>query len=174
MLMTSYDLEQTGCGNGTNPTMSNSSGLTVSDEEDQQRRLGRAESQALVRLKILVLAFFVLAAIGVSLTAYYYTTNAEHNVFATRFEAQANKVVDSIGRTMDHTLAALDALSVNLASFSRYSNSTWPFVTMPNFAVHVAKIRALSMTTVVTKLHLVTKEDRPKWEQYTASNHGWM
>jgi hypothetical protein len=62
---------------------------------------------------------------------YTYVSGSEQAEFEDDFHADAFKVFESIGKSMDVTIGAVDALVVSMVSFARYSNSSWPFVTLP-------------------------------------------
>jgi len=64
--------------------------------------------------------------------------------FEEQFLDDAHKVLEAVGSSLYLTLGAIDALVDSMISFAHYTNQTWPFVTIPDFAVRSAKIRSLS------------------------------
>jgi hypothetical protein len=69
---------------------------------------------------------------------------------------------------------SFDSLAVSTISLARATNQTWPFVTLPDFAVRMAKILPLSRTFVMYMLPLVTPSQRDEWEAYTVQNDYWV
>jgi hypothetical protein len=71
-------------------------------------------------------------------------------------------------------MGLLDSLSVLFVSFSRITNQTWPYVTMPDFAVRMAKILPLTDAISVNLLPIVHASDRREWEEYSVANDQWV
>jgi hypothetical protein len=57
---------------------------------------------------------------------------------------------------------------------ARATNQTWPFVTIPSFAIRATKARLQSDAFCLQVYPLVTKEQRPEWEKYSLANQGWV
>jgi hypothetical protein len=72
------------------------------------------------------------------------------------------------GQNLDRIFLASDAFAVSAASHAAHTNQTWPFVTIPNFAVRAEKIRSLCGAVYVNTYHTVEQEQRGEWERYTA------
>lgn len=117
---------------------------------------------------------FDLQTIGVAIAIYYYTSNDEQDAFTEHFFDESQKVLDALGGEMDRSLGVVDAFVVGLVSHARSSNQTWPFVTLPDFAVQAAKTRCLSKSSVMNLYNLVTDDDRERWQNYSLSNDGWV
>jgi hypothetical protein len=100
-----------------------------------------------------------------------YATASEAARLRHQFESDANKVLEAIGSGLEKTLSAMDSLAVTLVAFAQYSNSTWPYVTMPNFVVTVAKILLL---TGINVLSIVQPHQRVPWERYSRANDTWV
>jgi hypothetical protein len=63
------------------------------------------------------------------------------------------KVFDAVG-TLDLTLGAVDNFIVKAVSYAKYSNSTWPFVTIPDFAVKLPNSSVALPPFIATCIHL--------------------
>lgn len=86
-----------------------------------------------------------------------------------QFTSDANKIQTSVAITMRTTLSAVNSLAANFVAIQKASNSTLPFVTVPNLPLQAAKLKAQSY---VMGLHyVITDEERSDWEEY-ASRHG--
>jgi hypothetical protein len=109
----------------------------------------------------------ILFALG----TYFYTTNAETDEFEKQFNEDAIKVLQSLGESLDKAIAGVDAMVLNMLSYARDTNQTWPYVTIPDFEARSAKFLALTNAVVFLQFMLITPETRDKWEAYTAE-HG--
>ena len=76
--------------------------------------------------------------------------------------------------TLDRTLEAVDSFVVTTASYAEATNSSWPFVTIPNFAVRIAKIRTLAKAVYVGQLQYVSEDQRRAWQNYSMQHSSWV
>ena len=76
--------------------------------------------------------------------------------------------------SLDSTFGSLDSLATGLVSYAKASNQTWPFVTVPDFAIHAAKMISNCDAIIVGVLALVATEKRAQWERYTITNNQWV
>jgi hypothetical protein len=53
-------------------------------------------------------------------------------------------------------------------------NQSWPFVTLPNYGMHVSKILPVSKAIYIFVNPLVTPENRREWESYALDNQHWV
>jgi hypothetical protein len=143
-------------------------------EEGNEEAFATVETKAVFWLKLTVLGVLVASAVGVALTVFYYTSNAESERFEDRFSGDATKVFEAVGGSLDFSLGAVDSFVVGLVSFARYANLTWPFVTVPDYGVKAAKLRGLSKAFSVGHYLLVTTEKRADWEKYSIENDAWV
>lgn len=154
---------------------SSASSSDLASEKSDGDDLGQKESKTVLHLRVLLLVFLALAAFGVALSVYFYTSKMEQKNFEKAFEDHAAKVLDALGGSLDLTLGAIDSYVIGLVSFARHaSDMDWPFVTLPDQAVRWAKIRTLSKAVAINQYHVVTKEQRLKWENYSIHNDGWV
>jgi flagellar basal body-associated protein FliL len=142
--------------------------------DKEEAKIAAAETRAVFRLKIFVISFLVASAIGVALVVYYFTSNAEESDFEEKFQDNAGKVLEALGSSLDLTLGAVDNYVVTLVSFARFTNATWPYVTVPDYGIRAAKIRSLSKAVLISQYHFVTTEQRTTWENYTSQNSAWV
>jgi hypothetical protein len=136
--------------------------------------IGASATRTLVKLKIAVLLFMVATAVGVSVLVYKHISQVEQDALEEQFGECASNVFHEVGEGLNQALGALDAFVVNLVSFARYSNSSWPYVTLPDYAARIASIHAFSQAVLVSQYHFVSTEQRVTWEKYTGDNDGWM
>jgi hypothetical protein len=135
---------------------------------------GSELTKGVIRLKLSVLFVLISSAIGVSVFTYIYLTQIELKSYQAQFEDDASKVMEAIGGNIDKTLSALDSIAVTLVSHAQATNQTWPFVTLPNFAVRMAKVLPQSQAVILNVIPVVTPEQRDQWEKYSVENDGWV
>ena len=155
------------------------------DDGEQDDTFAHTETKAICHLKLVLLIFLLLAALGVALAAYFFTGNAENDNFEHHFSDNALKVLDAIGGSLDLTMGAIDSYVIALVSLARFTNMTWPLVSFPNHAVQMAKLRTFSKSVEIKQYHLVPADadvaasdnqtsPRLQWEQYSIENDGWV
>jgi hypothetical protein len=142
--------------------------------EELQRSIAKRESKAVVRLRILVGLALIMAAVGVSVGVYFYTSIAEQDEFEQRFYASAEKIFESVGFALDRSLGVMDFFVVNLVVTAKHNNQTWPFVTMPDFCVRIAKSLSMSKAVFTSVYPMVLDSEKDAWEKYSAANDGWL
>ena len=146
----------------------------ANDDDAYQNAIAKAETQAVKRLKLVVLGVLTLLAVGVALAVYYYTSGAEQVQFEDAFQGDASKVLEGLGSSLERTIGGLDLFAAMIVSVARATNQTWPFVTIPNFPLIASKIRLLSQTVLLTLYPIVTQEERSEWEAYSTQNDAWV
>jgi hypothetical protein len=149
-------------------------GETTPTSEETEESIAKNETKAVRSLKFVVFAVMILSTIGVALAVYFYISGSETAEFESEFTDAANKVLEGIGASLYKTLGAVDAYTVSIVSFARATNQTWPFVTIPDFAVRTAKVRSLSDSVVISYYPLVSPENRDEWEVYSIANEAWV
>lgn len=79
-----------------------------------------------------------------------------------------------IGITFEQTLGSTDAFITQLVAYARYSESQWPFVTMPAFAIHATKLLKLSRAFYFSVYPFVEPWQRDEWQKYAKDSDGWI
>jgi hypothetical protein len=141
---------------------------------EEQEEIAKSETTAVFWLRLAVLLVMTLSAVAVALSVYFYTSGSEQDEFETQFTSDSIKVLESVGLTLDTTFGAADAFVLKLVAYARYSNSSWPYVTLPAHAVQAAKLLSLSKAFYVSQSHLVSEEQRALWEPYSVANNAWV
>lgn len=132
------------------------------------------KTQAVRGLRVILVLVLVGTAIGFALTAYRYVSNSEVAQFETQFTDEADKIMNAIGTNLAKTFTIFDGLAVTMVSSALAANETWPFVTLPNFAMRLSKVLPLSDAFVVTVLPIVSPRDHDEWEAYSLKTDGWV
>jgi hypothetical protein len=137
-------------------------------------KISHRQTRDVRRIKLVVALVLIASAIGVALSAYLYVTWSEETQFERQFEDDSEKIFQAVRNSIDRTFGALDGLAVSLVSYARDTNKTWPFVTLPNFAIRMSKIVPFTDAFNVQIVPFVTNETRADWEKYAAENLGWI
>jgi hypothetical protein len=146
----------------------------LKSESTMDEAIAKNETNTVFRMKIIVYLVLLFSAIAVSTAFYFYTAGNEESQFEKRFEADANKVLDDVGSSIERTLGSFDSLAVTLVSFAHANNMSWPFVTLPNVAVTLSKILPQTNGAYISINPVVTPEQRKKWEEYSFENQFWV
>eukprot|EP00977_Amphora_coffeiformis_P014429 scaffold4042_cov165-Amphora_coffeaeformis.AAC.9 len=126
------------------------------------------------KMRLLVIAVLAAATSLAGLGVFYLTYTTEKTKFEDDFQANADKVMSALSESVDTTFTAMDSLAVTIVSYATLTNSTWPYVTLPDFEVRSAKIRALSKVVVLNLYMRVPGEQRTSWEAYAMENNFWV
>jgi hypothetical protein len=143
-------------GNHTKPTQEENSESTLAGRETRQLRK--------VRLAFLTLLILTAAGIGYALTTIIRKDEAD--AFEAKFVDQATKVIDSFHTSAHLKLGALESLSIAATSYANFKNETWPFVTLPDFALRGGDARSLAHSVSVALYPRVPANQRTEWEEY--------
>jgi hypothetical protein len=146
----------------------------IEENTKTELTLGRDETQAVLRLRFLVISALVCATAVVSFLIFLVTKDAETEQFKAAFDGSAAKVVETFQAIIGQKMGAITSLAVSATSYARSQNDPWPFVTMNDFQQRAATARSLSDALFMEVLPLVTDEDRLKWEEYSLENMGWL
>jgi hypothetical protein len=140
----------------------------------QDAALGKRESEQIHRFKFLVLLILLLSAVVVASFVNIYVKKKEQSQFEEKFRTDAIKILDTVSNSIDRTLIPMDSLAVDLVSYARATNATWPCVTLPNFALRMSKALPQTDAMVIQFLPIVKPSQRKKWEHYVSQNCFWL
>lgn len=143
-------------------------------KKSEKDEIARAETQRILLLRGIFFVFLLLASVGVSVGVYFFLRTNEEQRFQEKFDDTGSKLLEAIGTVLENTLTATDTFAVAATIFARSSNSRWPFVTIPEYAVQGSKLRSLSKIFLLSVYHYVEHEERSEWENYTRANDAWV
>jgi hypothetical protein len=144
-------------------------------EQKKDEEIARKEHRAVIFWKVLVALVLLGCTIGTALAMHRYASSNEQSRFEETFQVDAQKVEEAIYVHLLRTMGSLDALAANMVSFAAATNQSWPFVTVPDFAIQTSKIRSLSSGLLyINHLPLVQPEERLEWERYSMENSDWV
>jgi hypothetical protein len=146
------------------------------DQEDTREAatLGRDESRHIYRFKIVFILIILSVAVVSSSCVYVFIKKAEQSRFEQKFNKDAANIFLSVRNSIYNSLLLLDSLSVALVSSAKAKNEEWPFVTIEDYGVRVAKMLPLTDAFLTTLLPVVTPANRVKWENYSRTHNGWV
>jgi len=142
---------------------SGASGATQVAEVADDDKIGR---RAIFWLRIVLLLVLCALVAGVAATVYQLVANNETRAFEAAFRDDSAKILGGLAGSLDLTLSAVDNFVVSLSSYANASNETWPFVTLPHYAVQMAKLRSICKALYMAYAPLVTAANRAEWERY--------
>lgn len=82
------------------------------------------------------------------------------------------QIVDELEFSVQQSINSIDSLASTIVSLAHASRQKFPFVTIPEYGVHVAKM--LSTTAAITTNYVPvvsTGTQRNEWEQYSSSGN---
>jgi hypothetical protein len=86
----------------------------------------------------------------------------------------ARDIKESVKYNSLGVLAQIEALSTEITSYALNSNSTWPFVTLPDFNLRVANKNRAGNAEMVIFSPIVKMKQKTAWEAYAISYQGWI
>jgi len=149
---------------------SDKNGGTTGHDSLSAESLALEETQAVRRLRVAVLSVLVLSGIVMSAGVFLYSHNQELENFTTAYEDSAQQVIDAFHDTVERNLNAMATLSTDITSYALSQNQSFPFVTLPNFALKGSNIRSLSGSHMLHYIPIVKEQDRAEWEEYAYEN----
>lgn len=128
---------------------------------------GRKEAKAIKSVR-LVSIFFLFCVIPITIGIYLYTKNDETEEFESQYIEFANKVLESIGATLENSFGALDNLATSVVAAAHAANQTFPNIRVANFGIHAAKTLSLSRAKILVMCPVVNGEQFEAWHNWTA------
>lgn len=172
------DFDESESSLGTSTQEVDSSTVDGSNPNNKKRdsdvAISKNETQSVNRVKFIAVSVLVLSAIGVALTIYYYVKNSETSTFVDSYTFDSQKVLEAIGTSIGNNLGALDSFATNAVSFAAATNQTFPYVTLPDFALKASKVRSLSDGLYISFQPVIQSNQRFAWEVYAMNNEGWV
>ncbi|KAL3926182.1 MAG: hypothetical protein SGBAC_013575 [Bacillariaceae sp.] len=143
----------------------------------QQKReeIANRESKQVFWLRFFLLFVVVASAVAIVTFVYLHLSKAEEEEFQKQFQSDSTKVFEAMGTTMDQTVGTTDAFIRQLVSFARHdANSSWPFVTKPDFALNAGKVLKLTKAFTCAIAVFVEPEQHDEWLDYSFDHIDWV
>lgn len=143
-------------------------------QPSSQNTISREETRDVRRYKVIVYAVLFISAILFAVFVNVFIRKNETADFETAFNENAINVFKAIGSSIDRTLIPLDTMSVTIVSYAKAVNATWPFVTLPDYALRMSKVLPQTDGMIIQSVHIVQPEERKEWELYTSQHNQWV
>lgn len=150
------------------PSQTNSKAVLC--EKVLSSTFAKAETRWINCLRAAVLFVLLIAAIVLSTGVFLYTRKEEQTKFNDHFEDSAHQVMESFHDMVERNIGAAASLSTTLTSYAMDQNLSFPFVTLPDFALRGAHARIESGSHVIHYSPLVTDDKRAEWQDYAFEN----
>mmetsp|Transcript_45322 Transcript_45322/g.109736 ORF Transcript_45322/g.109736 Transcript_45322/m.109736 type:complete len:1123 (+) Transcript_45322:296-3664(+) len=128
--------------------------------------MGHDETKAVKTLRLISI-FFLFCVIPIAIGVYLYTANAEDEEFENQYFEFANKVLESIGATLENSFGALDNLATSVVAAAHAANQTFPNIRVANFGIHAAKTLSLSRAKIIVMCPVVKGGQFEAWHNWT-------
>lgn len=146
------------------------------EEEDSGKlQFAKQETKAVLRLRLLVFDFLIIATIAVSLIVYFTSTGAEMAEYESQYEVASEKVIKSFLDIAESKLAAISGVAVELEVHGEEQEAGWPFVTLNRFQERTSTTMTQSGALYVHVNPRVKLDERKEWELYATGEASlWM
>ena len=121
-------------GSTNSPFPGSKSSFSEKNPQSNESMLARKETTAVNRLRIVVLLALFFAAAVISLTVFFVTRRAEKQQFESEFQGSAVLLLNNFNEIVQQKILAITSFSEHITSYTKASNSTWPYVVVPDFA----------------------------------------
>jgi hypothetical protein len=135
------------------------------------------DTKRVVFFKVMVVTILIISATMIGMGIHRYIENSEQTTFEAKYHADANKVFAMIGSSIDKTLGTLNALSMLYVSYGNIdspNSTTFPFVTIPNYALQISKMLHLTDGLYISVVPIVTPNEKQAFERYMYEQDGWV
>jgi class 3 adenylate cyclase len=90
------------------------------------------------------------------------------------FVQNAERIAQSFNDRIHANLLALDSFSISSTSYALDTESSWPLITVPDFAIRSWTTREEMKAETLGLLPIVTADKRQEWENYVVENYAWI
>ena len=156
---------------GISSTTSTTSATTIAAPPDQ---VAASETKLLTILRLVLLLVLVSVTILVSLGVYRITRQDEQDRFQQHVHVYARRILDDFQYTIAQRLGAIHALATAMTSHAMATNQSFPYFTMPDFALHGSVLRVQARSHAVNYMPVVYDYNRLEWETYAAQHRFQM
>lgn len=132
--------------------------------------LAQAETRVVNILRVFLFALLVASATLASVGVYINTQNLEKQKFEADYEVNAQRISDSFHDAVERQLGSLNSMATDITSYALDKNQSFPFVTLPDFAIRGSDLRAQAAAIAIHWMPLVTDDTRTQWEEYALTN----
>ena len=139
---------------------------STKDSTSSHFATAKKETKAIKSVR-LVSIFFLVCVIPIAVAVFLYTKNDEMEEFESQYIEFANKVLESIGATLENSFGSLDNLATSVVAAAHAANQTFPNIRVANFGIHAAKTLSLSRAKILVMCPVVEGEEFESWSNWT-------
>jgi hypothetical protein len=170
---TTFDAEQESLSVGGSTKSSCSIIPSVGDGSNMMNQakkgIARKESQAVNRVRFMVLTVLILAGFLVCFLVYFLSNKSVKDQMMIQFQGQAGQIQMSFQRIATEKLGAFGSIRVAAMAEAIDKNDTWPKFTMSSFEQRAAVARRLSQCMLIGIYPWIdTNTTRNDFEAYAA------
>jgi hypothetical protein len=141
-----------------------------SGSKHRNNEIGTKETKDVVCLRFVVFLVLFASVVSVGVTVFLTIRKEERSKFEEAYDSEVSKVFTSITTSLKTLVGSLDMFASIVVSHARDSNSTWPFVTIPDFPIRVSKQLSSGVGVALTMSVIVQPKNRLEWEEYALNN----
>ena len=145
-----------------------------SKDQTTDHTIAKRETKAVSWLRIMVFLVLIGTAAAVAWVGFLYLSRSETANFDTSFYDCAARVIEAFRINSERHIQTIETFATTIMSHALYYNSTWPFVTLPDFEMQGEAIADLAFVMSLFFVPIVTAETRQGWEQYSVANQWWL
>lgn len=146
----------------------------VKEKQEIEKRLGKSETDAVRKLRILFLLTLLGVAVASSVLVYLYTKDTEESEFESAYRGHGQKVIEAFQADSLQKMQALESLSTTITSHALTNNMTWPFVNVANSGRLFGPYLRLAEAAYLVLMPIVESRQRAGWESHVNSNLDWI
>jgi hypothetical protein len=151
-----------------------SSHISGSNDKEERNVLAKSETKNVNRLRAIVGIVLILSTLILALTIYFYVRNKEQTDFQQAYESDTDRLFDGIGMNLQTNLGAMQSFAALMIAIAKQTNQTFPFFTMPEFALKAARLLTLTSGIQISIQTIISSEKRLEWEAYSMANEWWV
>jgi hypothetical protein len=125
-------------------------------------------------IKYIMVSFLALLATVLSLLVCFNVRNFEQDEFEAAFHQGGQQIGAAFQSNLGRHIQAIESLGIHTTSWASATNSSWPFVTVPDFDLRGLSARGMAHSLSVVLLPMVTEELKSDYEIYTQNHQDWI
>ena len=106
------------------------SGDGLAANRGETEAIAKRETKILFGMRLVVMTVLICSTCLLAYFVHDYLRDTEREDFESEFDSSAQKILQSVGTSLDLTLGSVDALTVAMVSHAKATNQSWPFVSV--------------------------------------------
>lgn len=149
--------------------------VSLKKQDQEDIKVATDENRWVWYMRMLTTLVLVGVAVVVCTIVYVEGRNSEKNDFENDFAELGEKLVTSLGSTVQTRLGIVENFVMSLTSYVHHTeNISWPFVTPPDFEKQGASVATLAQAAILSLWPRVRQSQLMQWNMYSNANQGWL